>query len=199
MDSLLTQIDFIWKRIYEWKKTRRIYKFRCKCWKEKYIRPDMIKKWKIISCWCRMWHPTHHMSDTRFFRIWVWMYERCNNNKRKEYIRYWWRWIECLRNTFEEFKNDMYESYKKHMTEYWKIDTTIDRINNNWNYYKENCRRATRREQIQNSRIITTITIDWISKSIVEWGKFLWVRPNLISKRISRGRSLERAIKEKII
>ena len=73
---------------------------------------------------------------------------RCNNPKAKYYHRYWWRWIKCLRNTFEDFYNDMYESYIGHVNEYglWMKYTQIDRIDNDWNYCKENCRWVTAKE-----------------------------------------------------
>jgi len=46
----------------------------------------------------------------------------------------------------------MYDSYLKHAAEYGEQQTTIDRIDNNGNYYKENCRRATIQEQQDNKK-----------------------------------------------
>ena len=47
----------------------------------------------------------------------------------------------------------MWVSYKNHVDEYWEKDTTLDRIDVNWNYCKENCRSATRMEQMHNRNI----------------------------------------------
>jgi hypothetical protein len=46
----------------------------------------------------------------------------------------------------------MYESYIKHCEEFWKRQTTIDRIDVNWDYCKENCKRSTYLEQNRNRR-----------------------------------------------
>lgn len=83
-----------------------------------------------------------------FMTIYNCIKKRCNNETDKSYNRYWYRWIKCLRNTFDEFKRDMYESYLEHINSYWMWikNTQIDRINNDWDYCKENCRWVTAKE-----------------------------------------------------
>lgn len=45
----------------------------------------------------------------------------------------------------------MGKSYISHVCEYWEKDTTIDRIDVDWDYCKNNCKRSTMKEQ-QNNR-----------------------------------------------
>lgn len=80
------------------------------------------------------------------------MNDRCKYKSNASYKNYGWRWIVCEWKTFEEFKDDMYESYLEHVKKFWEKQTTIDRIDANWNYCKDNCRWATYSEQNRNKR-----------------------------------------------
>ena len=53
----------------------------------------------------------------------------------------------------------MYESYQKHFEEH-RGDTSIDRIDNNGNYCKENCRWLTNKEQQANKECTSYIEED---------------------------------------
>jgi hypothetical protein len=128
-----------------------------------------------------MWK-IHWMSKDKFYRCYNSLKQRCSNKKLPEYPNYWWRWIKCERNSFEQFKEDMYESYLWHQRLYPWRETSLDRIDVDWNYSKDNCRWATIKEQ-QNNK---TNNILYKNKTVEYWAKRFWIKKNLMTWRLHR-------------
>ena len=92
----------------------------------------------------------HGLRQTRFYRIWTIMKRRCNNPNDSEYFRYGDRGIKVLWKDFLKFRDDMHKSYLNHVQTFGEKNTTIDRIDNYKGYFLENCRWATKSQQMKN-------------------------------------------------
>lgn len=128
---------------------------------------------------------THGESKTRLYRIWKWIKKRCYNKNSLGYQLYWWRWIECLRKNYEDFKKDMGVSYEDHVKKFGESETSIDRIDPNWNYCKENCRWATCYQQSNNCRSNKHIEYWWkVYNSLSELCRLIGKNYNTVYWRI---------------
>ena len=79
----------------------------------------------------------------------------------------------------------MYESYLKHCAEYWEYNTSIDRIDNDKDYCKENCRRATAELQTLNRSKTRTITVDGKDYNALILSEECWIPTDTASWRIT--------------
>lgn len=143
----------------------------CSCGNQIVLSAHSLSQHYGGSCGCLKQErtTTHGMSTDRFYKIFIGINRRCNNKNSKNYKNYGGRGIKCLWTSFEEFKKDMYESYQKHF-ETHNGDTTIDRIDVNGNYCKENCRWITRSEQLSTKR--DCHQIDDGSDDILSWKSY---------------------------
>ena len=130
----------------------------CSCGRKATIQGSQMRKGMTKSCGCirkettARLKQTHQMCGTRFYNIWKGMNNRTNNPNNASYKHYGGRGIRCLWTNFDEFKRDMFDSYTIHCTTFSEKNTSIDRIEVNGHYSKDNCRWATRSIQSSNTR-----------------------------------------------
>lgn len=141
-------------------------------------------------------HSTHGKSRTPEFRAWVAMRMRCRATRGPNYKSYGSRGIKvCERwNKFENFIADMgLRPSPKH---------SVDRIDNNGDYEPNNCRWATKLEQVLNRRShpgFTSITHDGKTMSLAEWSRLTGVKAATIRARLDVGWSVAKALTTPIL
>tara|TARA_Y100000310_G_scaffold319693_2_gene375272 strand:- start:358 stop:909 length:552 start_codon:yes stop_codon:yes gene_type:complete len=161
------------------------------------LRKDGLQYWCKPCSLQAVKHSTLKKKNCPEFKLkkkWFSLRDRCNNPNSKRYYCYGGRGIKVEWSDFVEFKKDMFESYLDHVEKYGRKDTTIDRINNNGNYSKENCRWATIVEQQNNTSTNKILTILGESKTATQWANEVGLPSNAVRKRLSRGWSAEDAL-----
>ncbi len=105
----------------------------------------------------------------------------------KDYKNYGGRGITFGWTNYLDFKKDMYESYLKHSEIHGKANTTLERIDNNKGYSKENCRWATFNEQSKNKRTSRYITYKGKTMIVADWARELGVSRQALRYRLEQG------------
>lgn len=106
---------------------------------------------------------------------------RCRNTRHKYYKYYGGRGIKCEWGDFKSFCTDMKDSYEKGLT--------LDRIDNNGDYCKENCRWVTMKDQSRNRRS----NIYYKGECALDASHRLGGECHLIYDRLKAGWSLQKA------
>jgi hypothetical protein len=182
--TVICRIEREWKRWNYWL-------CKCKCWKEAIRSTSHLNEDVKHSCGCRWWQ-YHHDSWTLFYKKYREAKKRCNNPNVDSYKYYWGKWVKFEWDSYEDFKRDMYESFIEHCKIYWEKNTSLDRIDYDWNYCKDNCRWATWGEQSLNR--CNMKEYKWNKISIAEVARNLWVPYHSIAWKIRRWVPIEWAI-----
>jgi hypothetical protein len=128
--------------------------YKCSCGNEFKTTMGGIKSGNALSCGCYNTQQRintnikHNLCHHPMYRIWTNMIQRTSNHKNTHYPYYGERGIKVCERwlKFENFYEDMFTL--------WSNCLTIDRINNDGNYEKSNCRWVTRTIQSRNTRVI---------------------------------------------
>lgn len=122
------------------KNNRTLAKVMCvHCGRETIVRPDSLMHGKTTSCVCA--NKKHGEVGTRLYGIWGNMKYRCNNSNAQEYYNYGGKGVSVCDdwNQYENFRDWA-------ISNGYKDNLTIDRINSDGDYCPENCRWITKSE-----------------------------------------------------
>jgi len=115
--------------------------------------------------------------------------QRCHNIHSESYSKYGGRGIKVCDRWLESFENFYEDMGAK------PEGKSVDRIDNNKGYCKENCRWATPKEQSRNTRRNVVIEHKGVSKTLAEWAEDSHVHYGTFVSRIRRGWDIEEACK----
>jgi len=123
------------------------------------------------------------------YRVWSSMRERCLSPAHPAYKNYGGRGIVVCDawQSFEKFLADMGEK---------PLGYSLDRIDNDKGYSRDNCRWASRKEQDRNKRSNVLVTAYGITQPLVAWAEKTGVPAQTIAYRVRHGWKPERAVSE---
>lgn len=166
---------------------------RCACGTEKRVRIDHLRSGVTVSCGCvgrqnaAIAKTKHGMSETRVFKIWLGMLDRCRNERHPHYhgkgIKVCPEW------------EGSFNAFYSHMGEPPSTKHSIDRMDVHGNYEPGNCRWATAVEQARNTTRNTVLAFDGKVATISEWSQCTGIKASTICVRLyNLGWSVERAL-----
>ena len=170
----------------------------CDCGKLKNVRSDSLLSGAIRSCGCmkkeqdkknlintnmkKTQEAGFKRGNTRLYIIWRNMVKRCCDVHDARYHRYGGRGIAVC----DEWREDFIAFHNWAMENGYSEDLTIDRIDNDGNYYPDNCRWSTAEEQARNRSTNIKITIGNATKTLTEWCEIFEVDYKTVLSRYNR-------------
>ena len=172
------------------------WKVRCRC-RCGYVTDVVINtliRRKSRSCGCikKGAHPElgkyQGRSKTLEYTQWRQMISRCHNPEHHRYPLYGARGIKVCdrwRENFLAFSGDMGPRPDGH---------TLDRIDNDGDYAPGNCRWATQKQQMNNTRANRLIEFNGTTRTMKQWAETVGMPYTVLARRIYRGWPVEAAI-----
>ena len=130
--------------------------------------------------------------DYDLYYIWNTMKLRCLVKTNKNYKNYGGRGICVCQEwmSFENFKRDMGKR---------PLGYSLERIDNNGDYSKQNCKWADKIEQANNQRTNVRITINGETKTLMQWVRQYGAKYSRVYSRINRGWDAVKALTLEVV
>lgn len=176
------------------------WKCLCDCGKETIVYGASLRNGLTKSCGClsneisKNNFKKHGLSNTRLYRIYYSMKNRCYKHKDKRYENYGKRGIIVC----DEWKNSFEAFYEWAMRSGYNENLTIERIDVNGDYCPDNCTWITKERQSLNKTNSYLITYNGETKCLSEWARQFGISRGAILNRIKRGWNIEKALTKKI-
>lgn len=155
----------------------------CDCGNTVAVQAGVLKSGRQVSCGCyhKREATTHGMEGTLIYTTWSQMKARCLNKGHKHYGIYGGRGITVCKKwlTFEGFFEDMGEKPEGKYS--------LDRIDNNGGYSKENCRWADAKTQNNNRSNNRLLTVNGVTQSLTLWAEQYGISPVTVRSRLKLG------------
>jgi hypothetical protein len=167
----------------------------CECGAASAVRGNHLTSGASASCGCLQkevavkFNTTHGRSRTPEYRAWSNFIDRCENPKNPSFARYGGRGISVSsewRKSFDVFIADIGSRPSS--------DHSIDRIDNDLGYSKENCRWSTRDEQATNRGDNRVIEFNGRKQTLYQWAREYNINENTLRGRLRNGWGTENAI-----
>lgn len=157
-----------------------VHDMKCKCGKITAVRTYNLKKGIGVDLCQRCKVSTHKMTKTPEYESWYSMMMRCQNKNSSNFSNYGGRGIKVIKrwHKFENFYTDMGKRPK---------GKTLDRINNNKNYSKSNCKWSTPTEQSNNQRTNVRITYKGKTMNGRQWDRKYGLKLDTVTARYKKG------------
>lgn len=174
---------------------------KCKCGNEKLYSPYKVITGHTKSCGCAKVERCHEMTrkyrikhggnGERLHRIWCGMKQRCNNPDSKDYVDWGRRGVKVC----EEWQKDYSVFREWALSNGYREDLTIDRIDVNGNYEPNNCRWIALEQQNRNKRNSVYVEFNGERKLLIEFCEELGLNYYTVYGRINQhGWSVEEAL-----
>ncbi len=164
----------------------------CDCGKSTTVRSYSLRGKDTKSCGCinieTSPRKSHGLTNHLLYNTWLGLNKRCNNKNDPKYKNYGGRGIKvCKRwlHSFPNFLSDMGERPN---------GLTLDRIDNDGNYEKSNCRWATSTQQKRNTRTTINLTFNGKTQCLFVWARECHLDYNCLYARLKRGWSVEKTL-----
>lgn len=134
----------------------------------------------------------HGLSKTRLHRIWHSMYCRCYYSSTNQYKNYGGKGIKVC----DEWKHidGFVNFYNWAINHGYKDNLTLDRIDNSKDYYPENCRWITPKEQSNHKTNNIYYTFNGKTQTGAQWCEEYGIIYTTFLDRLKRGWTVEQAL-----